>query len=117
MDEYRASREFYASIAACLLAGDVKATVVENRSHFFVKVHLISGGSVLWSLVDPVGGSRGWVYTAVSSQGEVEFGSTGWLADTEVEQISKNIALFDYEDALDFPMEHPADLEHDLATT
>lgn len=118
-DTYRESREFYASIAAVLLAGDIKATVVENTSHHFVKVHLISGGAVLWGVSQPevegqVEVEGTWVWTALSPDGVLTPGATDWPSDTEVGQVAKNIATFAYGEALDFPMEHPSDLELDF---
>lgn len=112
-DEYRQSREFYASICAVLLAGDVKATVVENPAFLFVKVHLVSGGYVMWSLALS-GEAGGWVFTSVDSDGDVTTGATDWAYDTEVEQVAKNIATFAYDEVVDFPMEHPADTELDF---
>lgn len=109
-DEWVGSYGYYASISALLLAGDIKATVVENPDHRFVKVWLVSGGAFMWSRTD-----EGWVYTAVTPEGEVKGGVSPLDSHTEVEGVAKMIATFDYREVLDFPEEHPADLELDLA--
>ena len=112
-DDYPLSRDYFAAIAATLLAGDIQARVVSNAEAVSIEVKLIDGSRVLWS------NARGhrWGYTiiplrsALTSRGrEMTADMTDESWDLSVDEAARMIAMFDYGSPAEYPRDTPGDL-------
>ena len=106
MSEYQRSRDFYAAVAANLLAQDIQARVVSNAVACSIEVRLIDAVRVLWSSGAE---EEHWVYTFVRPSGEVESGRATLKWDSSVEEVARLIADHPYVAGPEFPIEHPGD--------
>ena len=105
-DGYPVSLDYYAAIAATLLAGDIQSRVVSNAEAASVEVKLIDGSRVLWS------NARGgrWGYTIIPLGGEMTADMTDEPWDLSVDDAARMIAMFDYPAPAEFPRDTPGDL-------
>ena len=106
MSDYQRSRDFYAAVAANLLAQDIQARVVSNARACLIEVRLIDGVRVIWS--SGVDGEH-WAYTFVRPEGDVEAGQEALAWDSPVEEVARLIADYPYVAGPEFPIEHPGD--------
>jgi hypothetical protein len=97
--------DFYAAVAATLLAGDIQARVVTNPEAAAIEVQLVDGSRVLWS------NARGlvWGYSIIREHADMEGDTTRHPWDLEAAEAAKVIATFDYPVPVAFPAEHPGD--------
>lgn len=104
--DYPLSYDYFAAIAANLLAGDIQARVVSNTEAASIEVKLIDGSRVLWS------NARGqrWGYAVVRPHADMEGDITEEPWDLPVEDVSRMIATFDYGSPAEFPRDTPGDL-------
>lgn len=98
MISYHFTRDYFSSVAATLLAGDIGARVVTNSASYSIRVHILDGGTVMWSNATEV-----WAWTIIHPDGTTEAGSTESPADLDVAGVARMIALFDYSAPPEFP--------------
>lgn len=105
-DDYPLSHDFFAAVAANLLAGDIQARVVSNAEAVSIEVKLIDGSRVLWS------NARGhrWGYAVIPLGGEMTADTTDEPWDLPVEDAARMIAMFDYGSPAEYPRDTPGDL-------
>jgi hypothetical protein len=107
---YHLTRDYFAAIAANLLAGDIQARVVANAEACSVEVRLIDGSRALWS------NSKGerWGYSIIPAPsaltpqgGEMIADMTDEPWDLSVDDAARMIAIFDYGSPAEFPHGQP----------
>lgn len=104
-DDYLLSYDWFAAIAANLLAGDIQARVVSNPESASIEVKLIDGSRVLWSNAK---GKR-WGYAIIRPHADMEGDITDVPWDATVDEAARMIATFDYGSPAEFPRDTPGD--------
>lgn len=97
--------DFYAAVAASLLAGDIQARVVTNAESASIEVRLVDDSRVLWSNAR----GRAWSYAIIREHADMVGDTTDHPWDLMPEEAARAIATFDYPAPPEFPLEHPGD--------
>lgn len=97
--------DFYAAVAASLLAGDIQARVVSNAESASIEVRLVDGTRVLWSNAK----GKVWGYAVIRENADMEGDTTAAPWDLMPEEAARVIATFDYPAPPEYPLEHPGD--------
>lgn len=102
---YHYTYDFFAAVAATLLAGDIQARVVDNTEVHSIEVRLVDGGRAYWS------NSEGpWVLGLLRADGSVEARPATEVL-REVGEVAQMIANYDYDSPAEFPRDTPRAVE------
>lgn len=100
---YYYQQDFFAQVAALLLAGNIQARPVHNADTYSIEVKLANGTRVYWT-----NRGRSWAYTAVLPDGDTRgaiapVGHPLMPSSIEVEEAARYIAQFPYVERPEIP--------------